>query len=131
MYESPSEEPVDYSYSTSSHTILADSSNTYTFIPDPCSNGDAGRSPEITCSSDDVALYHAVGPNIKDCVTDSASNGRTIPPLLPPPVPMRNGKEHVGFWHMLEGAPEDSSVLYEDPTLPKFRVRVHYFSITL
>lgn len=61
-------------------------------------------------------LYHMVGPNHMQ--TTWSHNA------APPPIPLRNNMVSNGgphFYHLLED-PADTSLLYDDPTLPTFRV---------
>lgn len=116
-------DPLDYTYPMPSPTSKTNpDANTYAYIP--TKREDANGKGE--------GLYHAVGPKV---VGNGVSNGgsrKMAAPVAPPPVPSRNGNGHEqqfsvanNFYHMLEsavGTVGDTSVHYEDPTLPKFRV---------
>jgi hypothetical protein len=122
MYESMDiEDPLDYTYPQPSPTSKqhSEGAGMYTYID--------------TVDSEGESLYHIVGPNYEQ--------GYDVAPE-PPPVPSRNNTTtngaHVSnggplgsnFYHLLEN-PEDynTSLLYEDPTLPTFRVSMFtYYS---
>ena len=114
-------DPVDYTYPKASPTNLTNSSsNTYTYIPISFGKDKFGRS-EI---SDEDTLYHAVGPNVRGWTrTDVPGIGSTPLPTFSPPVLSRNDG-YEGLYYMLDGELKNLSVHYEDPTLPKFRVRM-------
>ena len=116
MYESlDNEDPFDYTYPKPSPTSKQHpDSSMYTYIPSHRDEGATGRGED---------LYHVVGPeHVQSSSRDQA----------PPPVPLRNGSvnnggnviDSSGFYHLLEGG--NGSILYEDPTLPAFRVRGVY-----
>ena len=123
MYESlDTKEPADYMEPTSSHETVPGSYSKYACIPVPPRNAEARRSVETSFTSDEGALYQAVLPKVRQNTTDGTSN-RSSPPPPCPPVPTRSGTGHEGIYHTLEEGSEDPSLQYEDPTLPKFRVR--------
>lgn len=130
----PSPAPLDnLNLGTATYEILdTGDSLDYTY-PKPYNprpgNAEVGRSAETTFSSDEDKVYHAVGPYVG--VTNNTMNRSTLPPLHPPPVPARNGTGHEVIYHVLEEVLEESAMLYEEPTLPKFRVKLIVMIIML
>ena len=112
-------DPLDYTYPQPSPTTVSGSSPShYTYIM---------NNPEVasqTFISDEDTLYHAVGPNTKQWTTTINPGSRSTSPPQPPPVPLRNGIRRGNFYNVMKMEEENSSVQYEDPTLPKFRVRL-------
>lgn len=115
MYESMDiEDPLDYTYPKPSPTSKQNpDAGVYSYIP-AMSNGEG----------EGEGLYHMVGPNYEQSWQNAAP--------APPPIPSRynmvsnsNPPEPKNFYHLLEDPAEyNSSLLYEDPTLPMFRVSI-------
>ena len=76
-----------------------------------------------TATGSENALYHVVGPNPRlTSEIDSSSVAPSVPSgnvtnMTKPP------EKESGYYHVLEGPTIDSNT-YEDPKLPKFRVRL-------
>lgn len=107
MYESlDMADALDYTYPKPSPTSKqGPDADVYAYIP----------ITRVTGGSNGMeGAYHMVGPDHTQAIW-SHNTG-------PPPIPARNNS-NPHFYHLLED-PDNGSILYEDPTLPTFRVRI-------
>ena len=123
--------PLDYTYPTPSPTSKQDhgSESTYAYIPHNGSSVPSvnGKLETTAANGNQHNIYHSIGPDVVQHYEFDSNGGATGSSVIHKAAAVSGPTSIINSSHYQNTSDEfgGQSVVYEDPTLPRFRVSVY------